>query len=172
MGLSQAMFHSEVWIKEQGTEECSLIPRPFPLPVFDRFLYHWLLPVLEAIKNWQWEWPWNEAEERGCYVCSIERMIKYVPHYSSTEFAKHALHTNCTLTSMYMLCTHTHTHIHTHTHTYTHTYTHTHTHTHSWTERTRGTVHTASTNSKMLPRRSHSGAFQTYWCSTSRDSGR
>ena len=32
---------------------CSLVPRPFPPPVFDRIQY--------AIKNWRWERPGNEA---------------------------------------------------------------------------------------------------------------
>ena len=43
----------------------SVVTRPFPPPIFDHMqhgsMHVAVFCVLQAIKNWQWEWPGNEA---------------------------------------------------------------------------------------------------------------
>ena len=51
-----------------------LIPRPFPPPVFDRLQY--IGAILQAIKNWRWERPGNEAFDRLQYYTASNQKLE------------------------------------------------------------------------------------------------
>jgi len=50
------LLYPKTWTQSSETNPDSLVPRPFPPPVFDRLQY-----AKTGNKYWRWEWPGNEA---------------------------------------------------------------------------------------------------------------